>query len=141
MITKYSHVLPCFTTYEYITIFTHNWFYQVHGKMSNEGCKYMIRHWKIWEKLSILSTFNFRARHVKKKPLENATDGNFVLYITQYGNDKWRYESNSFFVANACKTMQYNFSSSIKKIVKIVELDIRYLFYILPFQSLLLKGK
>ena len=39
------------------------------------------------------------------------------------GGMKW----NSFFVANACKTMQYNFRSNIKKIVKIIE---KYLVYI-----------
>ena len=43
----------------------------------------------------------------------------YILPNTEMTNGgmKW----NSFFVANACKTMQYNFSSSIKKIVKIIE--------------------
>ena len=46
----------------------------------------------------------------------------YILPNTEMTNGgmKW----NSSFVANSCKTMQYNFSSSIKKIVKIIELSI-----------------
>ena len=32
-----------------------------------------------------------------------------------------RMKCDSLFVTNACRTMQYNFSSNIKKIVKIIE--------------------
>ena len=51
-----------------------------------------------------------------------------------------RMKYNSFFVANACKTMQYNFSPNTKKIIKIIEyLVIRYLLYILPFSEFIVK--